>query len=111
MLTDDVRNYISEIGRMLKPGGTCMITTFLMDHGTDGPNVSFPNRSQEHFYRNTSMPEIAVGYLLDFYKNEFAKRGLTSLEKPLWGSWRNNPDVPSESEFGQDIVFFVKDRS
>ncbi|MBT5992702.1 MAG: class I SAM-dependent methyltransferase, partial [Bacteroidetes bacterium] len=48
MLTDDVKNYISEISRMLKPGGVCMITTFLMDHGRNTNGISFPHNEKDH---------------------------------------------------------------
>lgn len=108
MLTDDVRNYIREISRMLTPGGICMITTFLIDHGRQGANVSFPYKDKEHYFQHTSMPEIAVAYALGFYISEFESHGLTLKRSPIWGSWRGSASVQSNSEFGQDILVFAK---
>lgn len=108
MLTDDVQNYIAEISRILKPGGVCMITTFLMDKGRETPGISFPYQTQEHCYYDQALPEVAVGYYLDFYAKAFASHGLAQAHDTLWGGWRNSPDVVSTSGFPQDIIFFAK---
>lgn len=109
MLTDDVRNYIAEISRMLKPGGVCMLTTFLMDKGRQTGGLSFPFQEKDHCFYNREMPEVAVGYWSDFYIAHFASHGLTRTRDVLWGSWRNSPNVPSISGFSQDILLFQKD--
>jgi len=108
MLTDDVKNYINEISRMLKPGGTCMVTTFLMDKGRETKGLSFPHNEKNHYYYDQSLPEVAVGYYLDFYVNQFASSGMRQVHEPLWGSWGSNSDFVSSSGFGQDILFFSK---
>lgn len=108
MLTKDVKNYISEISRMLKPGGTCMVTTFLMDEGRNSHGLSFPYNDQEHYFYSLTMPEIAVGYYLNFYINQFNVNSMTQVNKPLLGSWRNTTESLSASGFGQDILFFTK---
>ena len=110
MLTDDVKNYIAEISRMLKPRGICMITTFLMDKGRQTNNLSFPYSEDSHYFYDRSMPEVAIGYFLEFYQNNFANYGLKQVNKPLWGSWRNVPNVTSNSGFAQDIIFFKKEK-
>ncbi len=109
MLSDDVSNYLAEISRMLKPGGVCMITTFLMDKGQEWPGISFPHHEKHHYYYNHSLPEKAVGYYLEFYESTFAKHGAKLSREPLWGDWRQDPRVTSTSNFGQDIVFFKKE--
>lgn len=108
MLTPDVRNYVREIGRLLSPGGVCMITAFLIDHGTQGPNVSFPFRDQEHYFQSRAMPEIAVAYSLSFLESQCAQSSMRLCRDPVWGSWRDNPAIRSDSGFGQDILFFEK---
>lgn len=110
MLTDDVRNYLEEIGRMLKPGCVCMISTFLMDRGKEGSGLRFPYVSQDHHFGNHEMPEAAIGYCLEFYVEQCRSHGMRQLGDPLWGSWRNDASVESSSGFPQDILFFVKQR-
>lgn len=108
MLTDDVRRYIQEISRVLRPGGIAMFTTFLMDKGALSNNLSFPHKRKEHYYYNQKMPEVAIGYQLDFYRNEFSSCGLEQVHDVLWGGWRHSDEVLSETGVGQDIVFVKK---
>lgn len=111
MLTDDVKNYIAEISRMLKPGGICMITTFLMDKGRETNGLSFPYKEKDHYFYNQALPEIAIGYLSEFYARQFAFHGLKQKHDILWGNWRNQPEIMSTSGFPQDIVFFTKENN
>ena len=110
MLTDDVKNYISEISRMLKPGGVCMVTTFLLDRGSQTNGISFPYNEKEHYYYNQKMPEVAVGYYLEFFKAQFALFGLSQVHKTLWGNWRKTEEFQPSSKFGQDVIFFAKEK-
>lgn len=109
MLTADVTNYIKEISRMLKPGGVCMTTTFLMDKGRETNGLSFPFKCDEHYYYDQSLPEVAVGYYLDFYLKEFSSSSMRQLQEPLWGGWRKSSNVVAPSGFAQDILFFCRD--
>ncbi len=111
MLTDDVKNYIAEISRMLKPGGVCMITTFLMDKGRQSNGISFPFNEKNHYFYNQVMPEVAFGYFSEFYTTQFASHGLKQIHDTLWGSWRNMDNIISSSGFAQDIIFFTKVRN
>ena len=108
MLTNDVKNYIAEISRMLKPGGVCMLTTFLMDKGRQSKAMSFPYKEMDHYFYNQTLPEAAVGYVSEFYITHFSSHGLVQIHDVLWGSWRNSSQVVSTSGFPQDIVFFQK---
>lgn len=110
MLTNDVKNYIAEISRMLKPGGVCMVTAFFMDKGRQTHGISFPHNEQNHYFFNQAMPEVAVGYFSEFYTTQFASHGLKQVHDILWGSWRNVKEVVSTSGFAQDIIFFIKDK-
>jgi ubiquinone/menaquinone biosynthesis C-methylase UbiE len=109
MLTDDVKNYIAEISRVLKPGGICMVTTFLMDKGRQTNGISFSHNEKDHYFYNQAMPEVAVGYYSDFYAAQFALSGLIQMHEILWGSWRNSHEIVSSSGFAQDIIFFIKE--
>jgi SAM-dependent methyltransferase len=107
MLTDDVSNYISEISRVLKEDGICMVTTFLMDKGTKWDTFSFIMKEKEHYFFNQTIPEVAVGYDLNFYIDQFSEHDL-KLQAVEWGSWRKSDVVKSSSGFSQDIIFFKK---
>lgn len=83
MLTDEVRNYAAQIARVLKPGGRCFFTAFLLDGRA---KTEFPFKSGQHSYANQAVPEIAVAYRLDFLSSAFASTGMALSAGPLWGS-------------------------
>ncbi len=109
MLHKEVSRYIQEISRILKPGGYCMLTTFLVDHGRvfKGAEVSFQFTDGASHIRSETIPEMAVGYYLEFFETEFRKHGM-ELSAKLPGSWRGVPEIESTSGFPQDILFFRK---
>ncbi len=85
-----------------------MVTTFLMDKGRLSNGLSFPYKNNEHYFYDNTLPEVAVGYELEFLRKESAKNGL-KLYKTLWGSWRHSDDIICFSGFPQDILLFVKE--
>lgn len=102
MLTDEVLNYAKQIGRVLKPGGRCLFTAYLLDRET---TIPFPFSSQEHSYMNEAIPEIAVAYRSEFLSSTFAKSGMSCPSGPLWGSIHGGK---SETGGLQDIMVFTK---
>ncbi len=108
MVTADVINYIQEIARMLKPGGRCMLTTFLMDQGRNTQGLSFPYNVDAHYFYHQTTPEVYIGYYLDFYVQHFAANQMKLLAT-LWGSWRQGTVLDPASGFSQDILVFTKE--
>ena len=108
MLTDDVKNYIKEIARMTSPGGTCMVTTFILDSDKEMYRMKFPHKDQEHFYYNQNLPEEAIAYTLGFFEHQFGSHNMSLKGEPSWGSWRGNTQTSSDTGFSQDILFFKK---
>jgi SAM-dependent methyltransferase len=108
MMSSDVRAYISEIARMLRPGGSCMLTTFLMDRGPHAAEWTFLHEREEAHYYSEAMPEVAVAYFLDFFKREFAAHAMFPACEPLYGSWRRESVSNSKSGFSQDVLVFKK---
>jgi SAM-dependent methyltransferase len=101
MLTDEVINYARQITRILKPGGRCFFTAFLLDRDS---SFKFPFRSQEHSYMKSGSPEICLAYYSDFLLSTFAENGMSCSAGPLWGSLHGG-----RSETGpQDILVFTK---
>lgn len=100
MLTDEVENYAGQISRVLRPGGRCFFTAFILDGRND---KEFPFRSQEHRCSNEAIPGIAVAYTTDFLSSTFATNGMKLTAGPLWGTV--NETLRTRS---QDIVVFTK---
>lgn len=101
MLTDEVRNYTKQIARVLKPGGRCFLTAFLLDGRAPG---EFPFRAQEHSYANESVPGIAVAYQLAFLSSTFAANGMRVTAGPIWGSMYG---AVAQTR-NQDVVVYTK---
>lgn len=108
MLPNDVANYIGEIARMLRPGGRCFFTTFLMDHGRSWQTMSFPYDFWEAMVYKHEFPEIAVGYRSDFFIEHFARHGMGLSGAPRAGTWRGSDRVFPHTSFPQDILVFSK---
>lgn len=110
MLPADMENYLSEISRVLKPNGRCLITYFLLNsevqelikegksfhkfaYELDGCRVEFEDA-----------PENAVAYDESYVRNLYSKYGF-SISNPIhYGSWCNRKDGQS----WQDMVFAIK---
>lgn len=107
MMPDDVANYIKQISDILVDGGTCFISTFLMDRGTRGERISFPHQEELYCTNNIEMPEIAIGYKLDFYKKIADTCNMSLLGKPIWGTWIETIGL-EKGRFPQDIIILEK---
>ncbi len=103
MLPEDVENYLSEISRVLKGGGRCFITFFLITEPTmfkrtlpDG-TIDFKYDYDGGGYCYISKkrtPETAVSYREDYVRPLYGKYGLSIVE-------------PIEYDY-QDMVVAVK---
>ena len=119
MLPDDVRNYLSEIHRVMARGSRCMISYFLLNEETQRlkaegvKNVSdlakgiHPLDFQfgDGVYRvmDQRVPELAVGYDEQWIRALYADVGLTT-ERVDYGSWCGRPEYLSY----QDLVLAIK---
>ncbi len=111
MLPDDLRHYAEEIARVLKPGGRCLISYFLlndesvglMQGGFSGPYV-FQNASAAHSVIGHAVPEAAVAYREQHVRALYGEFGLR-IESPIrYGRWCGRLDGLSL----QDLVLAVK---
>ena len=107
MLPEEVSNYIGEISRLLRPGGKCMLSTFLMDYGTEGKILNFPYQHDVYHLHQESLPEKAVGYYQSFFEEKFTSVNMSLLTKRI-GNWRSFPVEGNFIEFGQDVLVFSK---
>ncbi|MBI2639227.1 class I SAM-dependent methyltransferase [Candidatus Peregrinibacteria bacterium] len=106
MLPEEVERYMAEISRVLKPGGRCLITFFLLDAesrrlliaGKTHQNFSYDKRG--FWTTDFDVPETAVAYDEFFVKQLFEKFGFEIAEPIHYGSWSGRQDFLSY----QDIV-------
>lgn len=110
MLPTGVKHYMSEIVRVLKPGGRSLITFFLLNEESSALSeegkgqIKFEH--EMHGYRTTNVekPEAAIAYPEVFVRELYAKCGLEIREPLRYGSWCGRTDATS----GQDLVIAVK---
>ncbi len=107
MFAEDIENYLSEITRVLKPGGKCLITWFLLDEisrQSGHPVYNFAYEVDE-VSRTTlaANPEAAMAFDLDYVRDIYQKHGLEiqTIENGKWA----RPNSPYTL---QDLIVAVK---
>jgi len=107
MYTQDVTNYLSEISRVLRPGGKILISWFLLDDVSrisQHPVLKF-RYAIDDVSRTTvkSKPEAAIAFDLDYVKSLYSQSGLR-IEAIEEGQWAR-----PESQYSlQDLVIAQK---
>lgn len=110
MLSADMRHYLSEISRVLKPNGRCMASFFLineeskqlMDAGQSAFKLSFAR--PDCMVLREDQPENTVGYREDYVRQCFVAEGMQPIEPVYYGSWAGRKNYLSY----QDIVVAQK---
>ena len=110
MLPTDVEHYMQEIARVLKSGGKCLSTFFLLNEESirltkaKKRTPNFKYHRQGYRTSNAKRPEAAIAYPEAFVRELYEKCGL-KLEEPLrYGSWCGRTDYLTF----QDVVIAVK---
>lgn len=110
MLPPDVENYTGEISRVLKAGGKCMITFFLLNEESTNlvrsgtSTLDFRYELDGCLTTDKNTPEDAIAYDEKFVKSLFDKYGLTISQPISYGSWCNRQNF-----FGyQDLIVAEK---
>ncbi len=103
MLPADLRNYLSEIARVMRTGAVCAISYYLLDHdhrayiAQGGGVFSFKHAGDGYWAEFPHLPEAALAYeravILDLYKT----MGLEVFASSL-GVWSRTPLQ------GQDVL-------
>jgi SAM-dependent methyltransferase len=113
MFPPDVKHYLHEIARVLKPGGRCLSTFFLLNEESSalieakkGP-FNFKHEGQGYRTIFARWPETSIAYPEPFVQDLHENCGLQLREPSLYGSWCGRTDYSSF----QDIVIAVKPAS
>lgn len=107
----EVSNYLGEVSRLLKDGGRCLATFFLLNEqqqalAAAGRNtIAFDYGEGVWRYRYEHSPESAVAYFEDHVRTQLTEHGL-SLKKDriYYGTWSGRTDGLSY----QDVLLLEK---
>ncbi|HEV2710848.1 MAG TPA: class I SAM-dependent methyltransferase [Edaphobacter sp.] len=106
MMPLDVENYLSEISRVMKKGGTCFITMFLLND--ESKQLIAENKSSQQIshslqgfsVKDPSEPEGTVGLDESYIRSLYPTKGLSIIDEIHFGSWCGRKDFLSY----QDVV-------
>jgi SAM-dependent methyltransferase len=93
MLPDDVEHYVAEIARVLKSGGRCLATFFLLNQesrqlmATGQSVINFKHDCGVYHIASTRVPELSVAYDEAFALKLFGKYGLELYRPIYYGGW------------------------
>lgn len=110
LLPKDLENYLTEIARMLKPGGRLVFSTFLMDIALHFGPVRFEHGEGPWRSSHETIPEICVGYHLDYLDKTLSARGMALDGPPVASVHGDRALTGQTTQFGQDIVLACKTR-
>jgi ubiquinone/menaquinone biosynthesis C-methylase UbiE len=111
MLPEDMENYFSEVARVLKKGGRCLSSYFLLNAESlaalETKKLRFDFKDVGGgVYRvaDPLVPEAAVAYDQGYIRGLYEKNGLRVVEPVYYGRW------PKREQFlsGQDIIVAVR---
>lgn len=109
MPPDDMENYLAEVERVLKPGGRCFATYFILNaesrQAMSQPPCDYNFRANLGVYSvlNAEIPEAGIAYEEDFLRQIYRKYSLALLEPIYFGTWCRKHGI-----IGQDIVVAYK---
>jgi ubiquinone/menaquinone biosynthesis C-methylase UbiE len=109
LLPADLENYLSEISRVLKPNGRCLITYFLINQESQQLSNSLPkdkifkDTEQGYFTQNKQNPEAAVAYQEEAIRSLHEKYRVPIVEV-YYGAWCGRIKAMSY----QDVVIAYK---
>jgi ubiquinone/menaquinone biosynthesis C-methylase UbiE len=112
MHSEDVDNYLSEINRMLKPGGCVFITYFLIDEETkklmeEGKSTrKFIPYTENSYTDKPKNPESAIAFDKMFIEFLYSKNNM-KITDLSFGKWRF-PELHKSLSHNQDRIVAVK---
>lgn len=111
MLPADVARYFGEISRVMKPGGRCVATYFLLNQesregiGREKNVIKAPHQWSEGCYvANRDSPETTVFHDESRIRELYARHGLSTVEITL-GYWSGKMDLIRSL---QDVIIAIK---
>ena len=111
LLTKGLANYLKELRRVLKPGGRCVASYFLLNEAAERAIAAktvpadryFPTSMDGCRVQRADVPEGAVAHYESTVRDLYERNGLRILNI-RYGRWSGHPNARN----GQDIVFAGK---
>ncbi len=99
MMPEDVENYLREISRVLKPGGKCFVTFFILNADSigymkDHPAFSFTHDFGSYRLMDKQVKEANIAYEESYILDRIQDSGLV-VEKMMYGYWSGRPESAS----------------
>jgi len=110
MLPKDMENYLKEIIRVLKKGGRCLITYFLLNQESKDlinrkkTQMDWKYQFEGFWSIDKDIPEKAVAYEEASIRNLYLDNDLGIIEPIHYGNWCGR----KHKKFGQDIIVASK---
>jgi ubiquinone/menaquinone biosynthesis C-methylase UbiE len=105
----DVANYLHQTSRVLKVGGCCLVSYFLINEQARAAIAAGKSRFQFAHAIATSCwvqyadrPERAVAYDEVFIRSAYQRAGLVLIEPIHFGAWSGN--APAGARHSQDVI-------
>lgn len=98
LLRDDAQHYLDEVARVLRPGGTCLLTFFLLTPEAErtiaagDAMLPFAHPTEGGLVISRREPEAAVAYPEADVREWMAAAGLRVREPVHHGVWSGTPD-------------------
>jgi ubiquinone/menaquinone biosynthesis C-methylase UbiE len=112
MRPEAMKHYLAEIERVLKPGGRCLSTFFLIDEHTrevlerGTAQFSFSHVMRDYYAERADIPEAALAYDESSVRACLEENHFRVIDVFCSGNWRNE-GTPNSL---QDMVCFMKPR-
>ena len=93
MVAEEEQNYLREVARVLKTGGRCLISFFLVNEESlglieEGKNwIKLSHRMGPMLAMSEARPELAIGYDEEYVNELYQSHGLAIRRPIYYGSW------------------------
>lgn len=119
MPPDEVRNFVKETARVLRPGGVALATFCLLNETTlplvraGTSTLKLPFELGDSRVRNATDPTRFIGHPESFIRELYSESGLTVMGGVRYGRWALPPSEVKpfqEDFFSQDVILASKAR-
>ena len=106
LVRDEAQHYLEETARVLRPGGSCLLTFFLLSPEAESEMEAgraafrFEHEIEGAATTDPRLPEEAVAYRVDDLRTMIERAGLEVREPIHFGGWANAAGAPTL----QDVV-------